>query len=48
MILFEIGIDVHFLFQLDELEDMEHNLDEILQAFEQKIERHILHTVCFY
>lgn len=33
---------------LDELDDLEHNLDEILQAFEQKIDRHILHTVAFY
>ncbi|XP_065061397.1 RNA polymerase II subunit A C-terminal domain phosphatase SSU72-like [Rhopilema esculentum] len=33
---------------LEELDDMEHNLDEILQAFEEKIGRHILHTVAFY
>eukprot|EP00794_Sanderia_malayensis_P015280 gene15280-16857_t len=33
---------------LDELDDMEHNIDEILQAYEQKIDRHIFHTVAFY
>jgi len=42
------GIIVELCEILDELEDLEHNIGEILQAYEQKIERHILHAVAFY
>lgn len=35
-------------FQIQHTEDMENEIDELLQEFEEKSGRAFLHTVCFY
>lgn len=37
-----------FLLQIQHTEDMENEIDELLQEFEEKSGRTFLHTVCFY
>lgn len=34
--------------QIQETDDMENEIDELLQEFEEKSNRPFLHTVCFY
>jgi hypothetical protein len=34
--------------QLEKTEDMENEIDEILQEYESKIKRPILHSISFY
>lgn len=34
--------------QIQHTEDMENEIDELLQEFEEKSGRAFLHTVCFY
>lgn len=34
--------------QIQHTEDMENEIDELLQEFEEKSGRTFLHTVCFY
>ena len=36
-----------FVFQLSELEDLDDDVDELIQEFEVKCQRHMLHTVVF-
>ena len=36
------------LLQLENATDLEDDLDELLQEFEMRSERDILHSVCFY
>lgn len=36
------------LSQIQHTEDMENEIDELLQEFEEKSGRAFLHTVCFY
>lgn len=34
--------------QIEHTEDMENEIEELLQEFEEKSNRPFLHTVCFY
>ncbi|NWZ71449.1 SSU72 phosphatase, partial [Acrocephalus arundinaceus] len=42
------SLSIFFLLQIQHTEDMENEIDELLQEFEEKSGRTFLHTVCFY
>ena len=37
-----------FYFQAEEAEDLDNDMDELLQEFEEKTKRRIIHSVQFY
>lgn len=48
ILLVQVNMRIYFIFKLQNTEDMENEIDEILQEYESKIKRPILHSISFY